>query len=241
VFVCSTGHGTVYPCTVVTAFNVKSGDLQGFIIADLGAFDHFAMLGLPSQIEASHHPLLVHVLVVERSLEVLLSDLEYTNVHTVVKNVTLNQRYADKVAEYRVWWAGWQNRLSVLQRTTTFLLSQLEDIELWLPPESVKEYNVTSKHIAARLGRVVESSKSASVFGKTIANRLAAWQDAVSGLSHLCFIFTNHKQAFRKAAQTDSNIMQCISELTRKDGSTMKLLAFLVTVFLPATFVTVSS
>lgn len=179
VFVCSTGHCTEYPSTVVTAFDVKKGDLKGFIMGDLGGFDHFALLGLSSQIEVSPHPLLIHVLVVERTLEVLLSDLETINTHTVAEHVTLDKHYTDRVAEYRTWWAGWQNRLSVLQCTATFLLSQIEVIDSWLPHERLVQYKDTSKDMEARLSYVIESSRSASVFGETIANRLSAWQDAV--------------------------------------------------------------
>ena len=122
---------------------------------------------------------LVHVLVVERTLEVLLSDLETINTHIVAEHVTLDKQCTDKVAEYRTWWAGWQNRLSVLQCTANFLLSQIEVIDSWLPHERLVQYKDTSKDMEARLGYVIESSRSASVFGETIANRLSAWQDAV--------------------------------------------------------------
>jgi hypothetical protein len=47
-------------------------------------------------------------------------------------------------------------------------------------------------------------------------------------------------QVFRKTAQADTDIMKRLNELTRKDNSTMKALAALGTVFLPATFVSVS-
>ncbi|KAF2261048.1 hypothetical protein CC78DRAFT_363997 [Lojkania enalia] len=173
------------------------------------------------QVRNQQHPLLVHVLALERSLECLISDLEYINNHTVVENVTLNRKYADKVAEYRAWWAGWQNRLSVTQRMGDWLLCQLNNIHEWAPPQRVEQYSTSTKIMQERLEQVIRCCERADVFGQTISGRLSAWQDA----------------AFRKAAQEDNRIMMQLADLTLRDGSTMKLLAFLGTIFLPATFV----
>jgi hypothetical protein len=150
------------------------------MISDIGAFDQFALLGVPSQVRIQSHPLLLHVLAVERSLEVIVSDLEYINQHTVVENVTLDRTYADKVAEYRAWWAGWQNRLFMLRQTAENLLSQLDELGHWLPPHRVGQYLASTGKMQLRLRRVVNCCISADVFGKAIGNRLSAWQDAVS-------------------------------------------------------------
>jgi hypothetical protein len=180
VVACSSGYGAVYPITTVTSFDTDTDETRGYIVSDLGAFDQFALLGLPSQVEDQRHPLLVQVLAVERSLEVLMSDLEFDNKHTVVDNVELDREYANKVVEYRVWWAGWQNRLSMNQQCAEFLLSQLDELNQWLPPSRIEQYLVATKQMELRLKRVIACCKSATVFGQTISNRLAAWQDDVS-------------------------------------------------------------
>ncbi|KAH8702767.1 hypothetical protein GQ44DRAFT_732774 [Phaeosphaeriaceae sp. PMI808] len=138
-FACSTGYAAVYPLTVVTSYNVETDEVRGYIISDLGGFDHFAL----------------SVLVLERSLECIMNDLEYLNNHTVVENVTLNREYADKIAEYRAWWAGWQNRLSIIQRTGDWLLCQLNDIHEWAPQQRVKQYSADTRKMQERLEQVV--------------------------------------------------------------------------------------
>lgn len=164
----------------MTSYNVETDQLRGYIISDIGSFDHFAILGLPSQVKEQRHPLLIQVLAVERSLEVVMCDLDYINNHTVVENVTLNRKYADKVAEYRAWWAGWQNRLYIIRQTSEYLLFQLNEFHNWVPRQRVEQYTSVTKRMRSRLERVVGCCESSTVFGQTISNRLSAWQDAVS-------------------------------------------------------------
>ncbi|KAK4451038.1 hypothetical protein QBC34DRAFT_437022 [Podospora aff. communis PSN243] len=207
VFLCSTGFGAVYPITTIAAYSPKTDSTKSFIISDIGAFDHFALFGAVSEIQRTPHPLLLQVLAVERSLELLMEDLGYINNHTVVEHVKIDKNYADKVAQYRAWWSGWQNRRFMAKQTAEFLLARLENIEQWLPDDRVEQYRDTTELMKTRLNLAVASCVSAEVFGQVISDRLSAWQDA----------------AFRKA--------------TQDDNSTMKLLAMLGTVYLPATFV----
>lgn len=179
VILCSTGFGAVYPIITVTSYNQMTDEVRGFIISDLGAFDHFALIGVPSQIEHQHHPLLIQVLAVERSMEVMTGDLEFFNNHTVAEHVRLDRSYTEKVAEYRAWWAGWQSRLFMVKQAAEFLLAQLGHIDEWLPPYRVEQYCLATIRIHSRLQRVVASCISAEMLGKAISYRLSAWQDAV--------------------------------------------------------------
>ncbi|KAM7191238.1 hypothetical protein V8F20_009416 [Naviculisporaceae sp. PSN 640] len=195
VFLCSTGFGTVYPITTITAYDPDNDNTKSIIISDLGAFDHFALLGVVSQVQQNPHPLLLQVLAVERSLEFLICDLEYLNNHTVVEHVKLDKDYAEKVAAYRAWWGGWENRRFMAKETAEYILCRLENIEQWLPGDRVAQYRDTTELMKARLNQAVASCRSAEVFGQVISNRLSAWQDA----------------AF--AAQSDNSMMKFLALL----------------------------
>lgn len=153
--------------------------MRGYFICDIGSFDHFALLGISSQIRSQRHPLLIQVLAVERSFECIMSDLEYLNNHTIVDNVVLDQEYADKVAEYRAFWAAWQSRLSMIQKTGTWLLNQLNSIQEWAPTVRVEQYSANSIKMRIRLEHMLACCEWAAVLCATVNTRLAAWQDAV--------------------------------------------------------------
>ncbi|KAK5652635.1 hypothetical protein OQA88_10228 [Cercophora sp. LCS_1] len=221
VFLASTGFGIVNPVVVVTSYNPMTDQTKSLITSDLGAFDHFALLGVPSQVQEFRHPLLLQVLCLERSLEKLMCDLDYLNKETVYEHVVLNESFADGVCSLRAWSAGSRNRRATIQQSVDFFLQQLDTIEDWLPNNRLQQYQAATAEMRSRLQRVKECCISAEMFGQMINDRLCAWQDA----------------AFRKAAQEDTRITHRVAELTRHDGSTMKLLAFLGTIFLPATIV----
>lgn len=235
----------MYPFWTVTSYNSSKDEVRGFIVADMACFDQFAAVGLASQAKIHRHPLLVQVSAVERSLEILVTNLETFHNSAATNSDGLPGARADSVANHRAWmhsamWAGWMDRLDTVKKTAVFLLKQLDEIDQWAPQHRVNQYDKETEGLRVRLQRVLEYYEAAAAAGHAVNNRLATWQSAVSfAILHS----KRHKrlieQAIRKAAQEDSKTMVHLANLTMRDGSTMKLLAFLGTIFLPATFVSV--
>ncbi|KAF2110029.1 hypothetical protein BDV96DRAFT_691298 [Lophiotrema nucula] len=226
VFASSTGEASLYPIWTVTSYNSAADEVRGFIIADIGCFDQFAALGLASQTKLHRHPLLVQVSAVERTLDVMIANLETFHNSASINKDDLPGALADSVANHRAWmhsamWAGWRDRLDTLKKTAVFLLEQLDGIDDWAPQHRVDQYHNETQNLRVRLKRVLQYYEASAVAGRAINDRLSSWQSA----------------ALRKAAQEDSKTMVHLANLTMRDGSTMKLLAFLGTVFLPATFI----
>jgi hypothetical protein len=224
VFVCSSGLAGIYSGYIVVKYDPLADDVLGYIICDLGAFDHHALLGVPSQAQLHPHPLLILVLFLERNLEVLMSDFEFYAEATdpeAMRKTRNFRKYAENIPAYHAWFSGWMARLSVAKYMTLYVSEQLAEVQEWLPPARLQQYSGTSEQLRLRIQLALISIGLAEEWGRSIDKRLETWRSA----------------SFRKVAQEDADITKRIAQYTLRDGSTMKLLAFLGTVFLPATFV----
>lgn len=141
-----------------------------------------------------------------------------------------------------------RTRLSATMHVHEFCLRQLNSCQSWIPEDKWQNY----KGVTGKLVERAEYSASHinHLLGyRGLEMRLQTQQNVVSKMiwPYLFTILIIHCQIFNLIVQEDnrtniqlSDEMREIAVKTKQDGSTMKIIAFLGTLFLPATFVSVS-
>ncbi|KAK0716741.1 hypothetical protein B0T26DRAFT_675174 [Lasiosphaeria miniovina] len=143
--------------SVTIRYNARDDKVVGYIVADLGAFDHTALYGITSEAESfQNHPLLIPVLALERALEVLCCDLEFYCIHTVRENVPLDREYSKKVPKFLAW--------------------ELELQHEWLPSSPTQQYSMASTLLITRVKRALAFIEQFTRFADDITGRMSAWQ-----------------------------------------------------------------
>jgi hypothetical protein len=215
---------------------------------------------MPSRFADTPHPLLVPVLMHEVALEHLTWNLHRSD--NALENIEAQSGFNDyekmsssgqtdyrpqieRLGRVTHGFAYDQVRLRNAELMNQFLRQQVSSIQTWLPDEHRQaQLNTINIALQERLEFLRSTIQHLQLY-KGLEKRLQVRQNVVSrtltSTVKIRIILIYNGKLFNLIAQQDSAANIEIAAASQRDGSAMKVIAVLTTLFLPGTFVAVSS
>lgn len=252
--------GDEYTLTTVTRYDPETNITAGYILSGTLSEIYRSLLGIPEQFATCDHPLLTPILMVEQTLETFAAAIEEVNgslylvehstgleFYRELKNGPNYQEAAQLLNFECRRFAYLRTVLLTVELKHTFLAEQLEYFNSLTSHPRYQELKSKTAALSQRLAYSQSNIEHFKVY-KGLEMRYQAQQILVSSIFlSLQRVLLICMKLFNLIAQEDNKVnidltreMRQIARKTKEDGSTMKLIAVLGTVFLPATFVSVS-